>query len=202
MIPHKSKLFQCILNFSFTLFHKGVTYSSVNDKTRKMSRPESMAQLDLFIKRIIYTMALHWHHGLPFKFTKLDIKDRFLRMELTNKDAWNFCYVLSSLQPKQALNEVDMVVPNSLQMRWWESPPFFYSRLETARYIMEKVRLIDLSPHKFENIMMQYTNVEDINQQNNSLLPSHISISSRSSNALLLKGGGFPREESIGSEAK
>ena len=59
MIPHKSKLFQCIMNFSFTLFHKGVTYSSVNDKTRKMSRPESMAQLDLFIKRIIYTMALH-----------------------------------------------------------------------------------------------------------------------------------------------
>ena len=77
MIPQKSKLFQCILDFSFTLFQKGVIYSSVNDKTRKMARPKAMAQLGLVIKRIIYTMALHRHHGLPFKCTKLDVKDGF-----------------------------------------------------------------------------------------------------------------------------
>ena len=99
MIPQKSKLFQCILDFSFTLFQKGVIYSSVNDKTRKMARPKAMAQLGLVIKRIIYTMALHRHHGLPFKCTKLDVKDGFWRMAVTDEDAWKFCYVIPSLQP-------------------------------------------------------------------------------------------------------
>ena len=62
-----------------------------------MARAEAMAQLGLVIKRIIYTIALHRHHGLPFKFTNLDVKDGFWRMEVTNKDAWNFLYVLPSL---------------------------------------------------------------------------------------------------------
>ena len=104
MIPHKSKLFRCILYLSFTLFHKGATYSSVNDKTQKTARPKAMAQLGLVIKRVMYKMELHIHHGLPFKFTKLDVKDGFWRMAVTNEDAWNFCYVLSSLQPQQSLN--------------------------------------------------------------------------------------------------
>ena len=66
-----------------------------------MARPEATAQLGLVIKRIIYTMVLHIHHGLPFKFIKLDVKDRFWRMAVTNEDAWNFYYVLPSLQPQQ-----------------------------------------------------------------------------------------------------
>ena len=154
MTPHKSKMFRCILDLSFTLFHKGVTYSSVNDKTRKIARPEAMAQLGLVIKRIIYTMALHRHHSPPFKFTKLDVKDGFWRMAVTNKDAWNFFYVLPSLQPQKSLNEGELVVPNSLQMESCESPPFFCSVSETARDLMEKLRLIDLPPHRFENIMI------------------------------------------------
>ena len=154
MIPHKSKLSRCILDLSFTLFHKGMTYSSVNDKTRKMARPEAMAQLGLVITPIIYTMALHRHHGLPFKFMKLDVKDGFWQMAVTNENAWNFCYILPSLQPQQSLNEVELVVPSSLQMGWCESPPFFCSGSETARDLMEKLRLIDLPPHRFENIMM------------------------------------------------
>ena len=39
MISHKSKLFRCILDFSFTLFHKGVIYSSVNEKREKRPAP-------------------------------------------------------------------------------------------------------------------------------------------------------------------
>ena len=35
---------------------------------------------------------------------------------------------------------------------------------------MEKLRLIDLPPHRFENIMMRDINVEDINQHNKGLV--------------------------------
>ena len=97
-IPHKSKPFRCILDPSFTLLHKGVKLSSVNKKTRKMARPKAMAQLGKVLKRIIYLMSLHRHHGLSFKFTKLYVKVGFWRMAVANEDAWSFCYVLPSLK--------------------------------------------------------------------------------------------------------
>ena len=53
MIPHKSKSYRCIPNILFTLFNKGVKLVSVNDKTKKMARPEAMAQIGLLIKRMI-----------------------------------------------------------------------------------------------------------------------------------------------------
>ena len=116
MIPHKSNPFRCILDISFTLFHKGVELSSVNKKIRKMARPEAMAQLGQVVKRIIYLMALHRHHGMPFKLTKLDVKDGFWRTEVANEDAWNFCYVLPSLKYCKSMDDTDMVVLNIFQM--------------------------------------------------------------------------------------
>ena len=98
MIPYKYKSFRCIMGLSFTLFHKGVKFSSVNEKTRKMARPEDMAQLGQVVKKIIYLMELHRHHVLPYKFTKLDVSDGFWRMAVATEDAWNFCYVLQSLK--------------------------------------------------------------------------------------------------------
>ena len=86
MIPQKSKPFGCILDLSFTLFHKGIKYSSVNERTRKMARPESMVQLGKGVRRIIHLMAEHWHHGHPFKFAKLDVKDGFWRMAVADDD--------------------------------------------------------------------------------------------------------------------
>ena len=91
MIPHKSKSLRLILDLSFKLFHKGVKFYSVNEKTRKMARPEAMAQLGQVVKRIIYLMALHRHNGVPFKLTKINIKDGFWRMAVANEDGWNFC---------------------------------------------------------------------------------------------------------------
>ena len=116
MIPHKSKPFWCILDLSFTLFHKGVRYSSVNARTRKMARPEAMVKLGQVIRRIIHLMAEYWHHGHPFKFAKLDVKDGFWRMSVDDVDAWNFCYVLPSLKERTSLDDIKFFVPNSLQM--------------------------------------------------------------------------------------
>ena len=125
MIPHKSNPFRCIMGLSFALLHKDVKLSSVNKKTRKMARPEAMAQLGQVVKIIIYLMALHRHHGLSFKFSKLDIKDGFWGMAVSNKDAWKFCYVLPSLKDCESMDDIELVVTNSLQMGRYESPPLF-----------------------------------------------------------------------------
>ena len=170
MIPHKSKLFRCILDLSFILFHNGVKYSSVNERTRKMARPEAMAQLGKVVRRIIQLMAEQQHHGHPFKFTKLDVKDGFWRMAVANDDAWNFCYVLPSLQERKSLDDIEIVVPNSLQMGWCESPPFFCSGSETARDIMETMRLQDLPPHKFEEVMLQKVDETDTTKHTTGLV--------------------------------
>ena len=124
MIPHKSKPFRCIINLSFTLFHKGVKFSSMNKKTRKMARPEATAQLGQVAKRIIYLMVLHRDHGPPFKLTKLEVMDGFWRTAVANEYAWNVCYVLTSLKYCKSMDDIELVVPNSLQMGWCKSPPF------------------------------------------------------------------------------
>ena len=77
MIPHKSKKYRCILDLSFTLFDKGIEYSSVNTTTNRLAKPEAMAQLGKCLQRVVTLMANNYNPDQPFKFTKLDIKDRF-----------------------------------------------------------------------------------------------------------------------------
>ena len=159
MIPHKSKAFRCILDLSFTLHHRGNTYPSVNDSTIKHSKAESMIQLGLALQRIVAAMADEWKRTdgrSTWNFAKLDIKDGFWRMAVNDNDAWNFCYVLPSLKPSTNLGDTEIVVPNSLQMGWCESPPFFCSGTETARDIIQ--RLLEdksLPAHPFEDIMLK-----------------------------------------------
>ena len=92
----------------------------------------------------------------PFKFAKIDIKDGFWHMAVNDSNAWNFCYVLPTLNKNLPLDEMELVVPNSLQMGWCKSPPFFCAGTETARDIISSI-LADksLPPHKFESTMMK-----------------------------------------------
>ena len=140
MIPHKLKPFWCILDLSFTLEHGGRKYPSVNESTKKLAHQQVIGQLGLVIKRLIQTLVDHESKCLPFWFSKLDVKDGFWRMAVSDDDTWNFAYVLPSLQKTDNLDNIEMVVPNSLQMGWSESPPLFCSRSETARDIMELLR--------------------------------------------------------------
>ena len=73
-----------------------------------------MAQLGQVEKCIVHKMEMHRHHGHIFKFTKLDVKDGFWRMAVSDDDAWNFCYVLPSLKELSSLDDIEVVVPNSL----------------------------------------------------------------------------------------
>ena len=116
MIPHKSKAYRCILDLSFTFTADGITYPSVNNTTEDCAPPEAMAQLGKTIHQIIQHMAAHHNPSKPFRFAKLDIKDGFWRVRVSNADAWYFCYVLPILRPCASLDDVEIVVPSSLQM--------------------------------------------------------------------------------------
>jgi hypothetical protein len=167
MIPHKSRKFRAILDLSFNLYNKGTKHPSVNENTNKLAKSEAMAQLGKSITRIVSTLAKNHNIKKPFKFAKLDIKDGFWRMAVNNESAWNFCYVLPSKAKDQHIDDITIVVPNSLQMGWCESPPFFCSGTETARDIIDSLIIADIAlpQHAFETIMINEAVKEKLNDQ-------------------------------------
>lgn len=139
MIPHKSKKYRTILDLSFNLRYERQKYESVNETTTKLAPPQAMEQLGKALRRIITTMANQRKKGQAFLFSKMDIKDGFWRLRVSEADAWNFVYVLPSTSDTTNLDEIELVVPRSLQMGWCESPPFFCAASETARDIIEEL---------------------------------------------------------------
>ena len=121
MIPHKSKMFRCILDLSFQLKNPrtGIKWESVNSATTKLAKQQSMGQLGKVVKRTMATMADHYDPNKPFMFTKLDIKDGFWRMVVSDEAAWNFCYVLPTEKPSDNIDDIMIVVPNSYK---WAGP--------------------------------------------------------------------------------
>ena len=140
-IPHKSKAYRVILDLSFNFRHNGKKWPSVNDTTAKLAPAEAMVQLGSSLRRIIATLAKNFNTSRPFKFSKIDIKDGFWRLIVSAEDAWNFCYVLPRADGKleEDINNIEIVVPHSLQMGWCESPPFFCASSETARDVINSL---------------------------------------------------------------
>lgn len=156
MVPHKSRKFRTILDLSFRLRYKGRLLQSVNSASEQLAPAEAMIQLGNCIKRLVALMADNEDPSTPFMFSKLDIKDGFWRMSVSEEDAWNFCYALPSSDPNQDLDDVIIVVPNCLQMGWCESPPFFCAASETARDIIDHLlQEAELESHAFEDKMME-----------------------------------------------
>jgi hypothetical protein len=111
-----------------------------------------MFELGNVIPCIIWTMALSKDTTTPFMFSKVDLKDRW-RMEVNEVDEWNFAYIL----PGAGLHEqIQLVIPDALQLGWSESPPFFCAATATARDIINnKMRINVILPEQpLENIMM------------------------------------------------
>ena len=179
MVPHKSKKFRVIMDLSFQFKKRdGSKWASVNSATTKLAPQQSMAQLGHALKRIVATLAANFDPDQPFKFAKLDIKDGFWRMAVNDADAWNFVYVLPSESKTTPLDEVKLVVPNSLQMGWCESPPFFCAGSETARDIIEGLlpSAGSLPPHPLEDKMLVKLHAPDSDEDD-----SDMSISSTDS---------------------
>ena len=162
MIPHKSRKFRTILDLSFRLCHKGKLLESVNSATVKQAPAEAMVQLGNCIRRLVATLADNYNPDKPFYFAKLHIKDGFWRMAVADDNAWNFCYVLPSTTPgAKQLDDIDIVVPNSLQMGWCESPPFFCAASETARDVITTlITEVNLPEHRLERDMLANTTTE------------------------------------------
>ena len=86
--------------------------------------------------------------------SKLDIKDGFWHLIISDEDAWNFCYAIPNADPNAPIEETRIVVPNSLQMGWTELPPFFCAATETAQDIIQQLLKTDLPLHPFEHCML------------------------------------------------
>ena len=95
MIPHKSKLFRAYLDLTFKLrkkINKREKYESVNSATTKLAPQQAMGQLSSVVPRIVATMAEHFDPFKPFMFTKLDIKDGFWRMSVSDRTESPPCF--------------------------------------------------------------------------------------------------------------
>ena len=132
MVLHKSRTFRTILDLSFKIRYKRGTIQFVNESTVKQAAAESMVPLGQYFKRVIATLAHHYNTNHLFAFVKIDLKDCFWRMLVSNEEAWTFCYVMPSLVPVTSLDDMEIVVPNSLQMGWAESLPNFFTATKTA----------------------------------------------------------------------
>ncbi len=163
MIPHKSRSFRTILDLSFRLRYQGKLMPSVNSASVRQAPAESMVQLGQCIQRLVATLADNYDPENPFMFAKLDIKDGFWRMAVSDDDAWNFCYVLPQENPTGNIDDTLLVVPNCLQMGWCESPPFFCAASETARDVIDTLLMeTSLPEHEFENEMMREAELESV----------------------------------------
>ena len=115
--------------------------------TTPTSNHKSMAQFGSALKRIIATVADGQRKDKKILFSKLDIKNGFWRMVVNAADAWNFCYVISNADADASIEETQILIPNSLQIGWYESPSFFCTASETARDVIQSLLHITLPPH-------------------------------------------------------
>jgi hypothetical protein len=158
MIPHKSCAFRAILDLLFNLRLKSQNAAqSVNDTTTLLGPATATAQFGQSLSRIVHAIAEVEDDEKIF-MAKYDIKDGFWRLQCTPGDKWNFAYVL----PQDSSAPIQLVVPNSLQMGWVESPTYFCAASEMARnvatqYIKCPIGL--LPPHCFAHYAMTYEKV-------------------------------------------
>jgi len=77
-------------------------------------------------------------------------------MLVSNEEAWNFCYIMPSPLPPHNIDDIKIFVPNSLQMGWCESPPYFCAATETARDVIYHLLASahQLPNHKFTETML------------------------------------------------
>ncbi len=148
MIPHKSRKYRTILDLSFSLrLQDGSRIPSVNENTVKTAPAGAIDQIGHSLSRVIHAFATSSPEEKVL-MAKWDVKDGFWRLDCAEGEEWNFAYVL----PQHEGPSTTLVVPNSLQMGWIESPPYFCAASETARdvavdYIETPVG--SQPPHKF-----------------------------------------------------
>ena len=130
MVPHNSRPYRAILDLSFPVhLTPSTTVPSVNSTTTKTAPRGAIDQIGHVLPRIIHAFASVEDDAKIF-MAKWDIKDGFWRLDCEAGEEWNFAYVIPS---SYGSDDIQLVVPTSLQMGWIESPPYFCTASETAR---------------------------------------------------------------------
>jgi len=135
-VPHKSCLFQAILDLSYHLCLHGIYLPSVNEATVPLSDHQAMDQMGKVLQRLIATVAKTKNSHGPIVFAKWDMMDSFWHLVVSEEDAWHFCYILPQLSEE---DPIQIVKPTCLQMGWCESPPLFCTASKTARDIVQEL---------------------------------------------------------------
>ena len=153
MIPHKSRKFRGILDLSFpvTMPDNNYIVEAVNATTKRTAPQGGIDQIGNVLPRIIAAMAEAEPDEMIY-MAKFDIKDGFWRLVCEEGAEWNFAYVM----PQEEGEPEKIVVPQSLQMGWIQSPMYFGGASETGRDVAAKyanTKVGQLPEHKF----IQYT---------------------------------------------
>ena len=123
-----------------------------NSATVNQVPDEPMVQLGKCFQRLITILADKYDPVQPFLFLKLDIKDGFWRLAVSNEYDWNFCYALPQTTPVTNIYDTLVVVTYCLQMVWFESPHLFCATSEMARDVVASLlQEVHLLPHTFED---------------------------------------------------
>ena len=91
------------------------------------------------MKCLIATLVENYNEEAPFRFEKLDIKDVFWRIVVSNTYAWNYCYVLPQFCDAKYIEDIKLVVPDCFQMGLCESPSFFCAASETSSDVINMI---------------------------------------------------------------
>ena len=154
MIPHKSRKFRAILDFSFGVkMSESKCIPAVNESSAKTAPVGAIDQLGHSLSRIIHAFAQTDTDAKIF-MAKWDIKDGFWQLDYQEGEEWTFAYVL----PQEEGKPTKLVVPTSLQMGWIESPPYFCAASETGRDVAQQYAdapVGSLKNHKFISHALQ-----------------------------------------------
>jgi hypothetical protein len=111
----------------------GYEIPAVNEATRPLAPEEALAMLGSALPRMIAAVAEAKEADGPIFFSKYDIKDGFWRMCSEAGAEWNCAYILPAAED----DDVEIVVPTSLQMGWTLSPAYFCVGSKTGRDVAQ-----------------------------------------------------------------
>ena len=142
-VPHKSQSYCMILDLSFHLISNTVSIPSINKTTDTSTTPlDSRDGLGWVLLRLIHVLASA-PAGPAFHFAKLDIMNRYWRMVVLNKVAYNFAFVLPPT-PHNDLDNPMIVITTSLPMGWTLSPTYFCVASEMGWDIAKKLTFTNI----------------------------------------------------------
>ena len=98
-------------------------------------------------------------------------------MIVDKRNIWNFANLLP---PEHMHDELELIIPDAIQMQWLEFPPFFYPANKTARDLADIYycysNQLKLHPDKKTVLNIDWTNILCNNFDKDTALPHLLEI--------------------------